>query len=83
MAKHGRQNTYCIQYWKVGEPETLRVLRYFREDMTPVCTKKYSEVLFYDTLKDALEDARYLMDHGYGVNFKKCNRARGESFWLV
>jgi len=51
--------------------------------MTPVCTKKYSEVLFYDTLKDALEDARYLMDHGYGVNFKKCNRARGEAFWLV
>ena len=83
MAKNGRQNTFCIQYWKVGVPTEQKVLRRINKDGTPVSTKKYNEVLFYDQLKDALEDARYLMDNGFGIKFRKCNRARGESFWLV
>jgi hypothetical protein len=81
--KSSTKNTFCIQYWKLTDIASMKVLRRINKDGTPVSTKKYSEVFFYTNLKDAIPDARYLIEHGYDIKIRKCCKAKNDSFWLL
>jgi hypothetical protein len=77
------KNTFCIQYWKLTDIADVKVLRRINKNGTSVSTKKYSEVFFYANLKDAMPDARYLMDNGYDIKIRKCCKGKNDSFWLM
>ena len=77
------KNTFCVQYWKPQFPSEVNVLRSIDADGNPVSTKKYSEVTFYDSLADAMPDARHLLENGYDIKIRKCCKARNDSFWLM
>jgi hypothetical protein len=77
------KNTFCIQYWKVLDPKDVKVLRRINKNGTPVSTKKYSEVFFYTNLKDAIPDARFLMENGYDIKIRKCCKGTNDNFWLM
>ncbi len=77
------KNTFCIQYWKLIDPATVKVLSRFNKNGSPVATKKYSKVFFYSTLKDAIPDARKLMENGYDIKIRKCCMGKNDTFWLI
>jgi len=77
------KNTFCIQYWKPAIPSELKVLRRINKNGTPVSTKKYSEVIFYDSLQEAMDDARHLLQNDYDIKIRKCCKGRNDSFWLM
>jgi hypothetical protein len=77
------KNTFCIQYWKVSEPSDVKVLRRINKNGRPISTKKYSEVFFYTNLKDAMPDARFLMENGYDIKIRKCCLGKNDNFWLM
>ena len=77
------KNTFCIQYWKVLKPSDVKVLRRINKNGTPVSTKKYSEVFFYTDLKDAIPDARKLMEDGYDIKIRKCCMGNNDNFFLI
>ena len=77
------KNTFCIQYWKVLNPSDVKVLRRINKNGTPVSTKKYSEVFFYTDLKDAIPDARKLMENGYDIKIRKCCMVNNDNFFLI
>lgn len=78
-----KKNTFCIQYWKLTDISSVKVLRRINKDGTPVSTKKYCEVFFYSSLKDAIPDARFLMENGYDIKIRKCCKGKNDSFWLM
>lgn len=77
--------TFCIMYWKISDGITAekKVLRRININGTPVSTKKYSEVFFYNDVRHALPHGQFLLDHGYDVKIRKCNRRDNNKFWLV
>lgn len=77
------KNTFCIQYWKVEEPQYPKVLRRINKNGVPVSTKVYQEVYFYRDAAEAMSDCRFLMERGYNVKIRKCNRLKETLFWLV
>ena len=77
------KNTFCIQYWKLTDITDVKVLRRINKNGTPVSTKKYSQVFFYANLKDAIPDARHLMENGYDIKIRKCCKNKNDSFWLM
>ena len=58
MSISGRQsskkNTFCIQYWKMGDAANPKVMRRINANGVVVSAKTYSEVFFYGTLKESL-----------------------------
>ena len=56
MSISGRQsskrNTFCIQYWKMGDAANPKVMRRINANGVVVSAKTYSEVFFYGTLKE-------------------------------
>ena len=87
MSISGRQsskkNTFCIQYWKIGDSANPKVMRRINTNGVVVSAKTYSEVFFYGTLKEAWADARWFQDNGYDIKVAKCNKGRNDSFWLI
>lgn len=77
-----KQNTFCIQYW-TKENLSPKVMRRINSNGVVVSAKKYSEVFFFGSLKEAWQDARWLQDNGYQIKIRKCNKGRNDSFWLM
>lgn len=77
------KNTFCIQYWKPLEPGNKKVLKRINKNGTPVSAKKYSDVFFYANLKDAIPQARELMENGYDIKVRKCCLGKNDNFWLI
>jgi hypothetical protein len=77
------KNTFCIQYWKVSDPSNPKVLRRINKNGTPISTTYYDQVYFYSSVKEAISDCRLLMDNGYDIKIRKCNRLKENLFWLV
>lgn len=75
------KNTFCIQYWKIGSDP--KVMRRINSNGMVISAKKYSEVFFFGSLKDAWEDATWLQENGFDIKIRKCNLGRNDSFWLV
>ena len=76
------QNTFCICYRKLSEKE-VKVLRRINTNGVPVSTKKFSEVFFYNDIRHAFPHARFLMENGYDVKVRKCNRNVNDKFWIM
>ena len=79
----GKSNTFCIQYWKVGDAANPKVMRRINKDGIIVQAKTYDEVFFYNKMEHAIPDIRWLYDNGFDGKIKKCNRGRNGSFWLI
>lgn len=77
------KNTFCIQYWKLDNISSVKVLSRFNKNGSPVSTKKYSKVFFYSNLKDAIPDAKMLMENGYDIKIRKCCMGKNDTFWLI
>jgi hypothetical protein len=78
------RQTFCILYWKANDPMgEKRVLRRINSNGTPVSTKKYSEVFFYNDVRHAMPHAKFLLDSGWNVDVKKCNYNKNDKFWLA
>jgi tRNA-binding EMAP/Myf-like protein len=78
-----KKNTFCIQYWKQGDPVNPKVMRRINSDGMVVSAKTYDEVFFYSDLKSAFPDAKWLQDNGFDIKIRKCNLGRNNKFWLI
>lgn len=76
------KNTFCIEYYKQGQDKP-KVLRRINKNGTLVSTIYYDEVRFYTDIRDAMEEGRLIMDLGYDVKIRKCNRLNENLFWLI
>jgi len=77
------QNTFCIQYWKIGDAANSKVMRRVNSNGVVVSAKTYEEVFFYTDLRESMIDARWFQDNGYDIKIRKCNKGRNNSFWLI
>jgi len=77
------KNTFCIQYWKVGEAHNPKVLKRINKNGVPISTTLFSEVYFYKDGPEAFADCRLLMERGYDVKIRKCNYLDNNLFWLI
>ncbi|ADO99326.1 hypothetical protein Np050604_226 [Cyanophage S-RIM44] len=79
----GKSNTFCIQYWKVGDAANPKVMRRINADGMVISAKKYDEVFFYNRMEHAIDDMRWFYDNGFDGKIKKCCKGRNGNFWLI
>lgn len=77
-------NHLCIEYWHInGEKSGTKVLRRINSNGTLISTKKFSEVLFFNTLREAMPVARSILQKGgYDINIRYCNLLNEDDFYL-
>jgi hypothetical protein len=77
-------NRFCIEYWHLkGEKDGTKVLRRINSNGTLVSTKKYSEVLFFNTLREAMPTAKSILEKGgYDLKIRYCNLLNEDNFYL-
>jgi hypothetical protein len=77
-----KKNTFCIQYWKIGDSTNPKVMRRINSNGLVISAHKFSEVFFYANLREAWVDARWFQENGFDIKIKKCNKGRNDTFWL-
>ncbi|CAF34253.1 hypothetical protein S-PM2d188 [Synechococcus phage S-PM2] len=78
-----KTNTFCIQYWHLGSNEKPKVLRRINTNGVVISAKKYSEVFMYSSLQDTWQDSTWLIENGYDIKIRKCNKGKNDTFWLM
>lgn len=83
MTRDPYQNTFCIQYWVMGNPINPKVLKEINEEGSPESTQMWDEVRFFDSLQDAMPVCKDMLSKGWDIKVRKCCEGRDGYFWLM
>lgn len=83
MSRPPYNQTFCIEYWPFNDPKIRYVLREFDEEQKPVSTLMWDEVMFFDSLQDAMPVCKDMLELGWDVKVRKCCEGRNGYFWLM
>ena len=77
-------NRLCIEYWDIKEYKTPpKVLRRINKNNILISTTKFSEVMMFNSLREAMPIAKLILSFGgFDVKIRYCNPGNEDEFYL-